>query len=60
MAKKDKSSKQGKIPKTIGGMKLPKELRKSGEKLIARAQTPQGRQVIAAGLAMASAAVARA
>jgi hypothetical protein len=63
MAKKDKSGKgvkSGKIPKTIGGVKLSKGLRKSGEALIAKAQTPQGRQVIAAGLAMASAAVARA
>ena len=57
MAKKDKaakSAKAGKIPKSIGGVKLSKTMRKSGEALIAKAQTPQGRQVIAAGLAMAS------
>ncbi len=71
MAKKDKADKTvkavkggakkpGRIPKQIGGVKLSKRFRKSGEKLIEQAQTPQGRQVIAAGLAMATAAVARA
>ena len=68
MAKKDKvetagkggAKKPGRIPKQIGGVKLSKRFRKSGEKLIEQAQTPQGRQVIAAGLAVATAAVARA
>jgi hypothetical protein len=58
MAKKDK--KTGKIPKSIGGVKLSKGLRKSGEKLIEKAGSPEGRRVLAAGLAMAGAAMARA
>ena len=68
MAKKDKADKTvkagtkktGRIPKQIAGVKLSKQFRKSGEKLIEKAQTPQGRQVIAAGLAMATAAIAKA
>ncbi|MGU3392241.1 hypothetical protein [Sphingomonas sp. M1A8_2b] len=43
-----------KIPKQIGGMKVPKELRKKGEALIEKASTPQGREAITAGLAMAA------
>lgn len=52
-------NKSGKIPKKIGGIKLSKGVRKSGEALIAKAQTPEGRRAIAATFAMASAAVAR-
>jgi hypothetical protein len=33
-------------------VKIPKELRKGGEKLLAKAQTPEGRAVIAKGAAM--------
>jgi hypothetical protein len=48
-----------KIPKTIGGVKIPKELRKSGNALIEKANSPEGRQVIASGMAMmATAAMA--
>ncbi|MHA6724167.1 hypothetical protein [Sphingomonas sp. RS2018] len=56
MAKKDKAGKR--IPKTIGGLKIPKELRKSGEALIATATSPQGRKMIGAGLAMVAATIA--
>ncbi|MEG8039451.1 hypothetical protein QP166_08875 [Sphingomonas sp. LR60] len=61
MAKK----KKGKLPKEVLGVKVPKELRKAGEKLIEQVQGPAGRQAIAgaltavAGAAM-TAAVARA
>ena len=55
MAKKKK-----RIPKTIGGVKLPKELRRAGEKIIDQAITtansPQGKAMIATGLSMAAAA----
>lgn len=47
-----------KIPKTVAGVKLPKKLRKQGKKLIAKANTPQGREAIAAGLAIAGSAIA--
>ena len=59
MAKKKK--KDGiRIPKEIGGMKVPKELRQKGDALIAKANTPEGRELIASGLAMAAAAAAAA
>lgn len=52
-------AKAGKIPKKVGGIKIPKKLRKSGEKLIEKAQSPQGQQVIASGLAIAAAVAAK-
>ncbi len=59
MAKKKK-----RIPKTIGGVKLPKELRRAGEKVIDQAVTaansPQGKAMIATGLSMAAAAAMKA
>lgn len=59
MAKKD--GKKGKrIPKKIGGMKIPKELRQAGEALLDKANSPAGRQVIASGLTMAAAAASAA
>ena len=45
-----------KIPKRIAGVKLDKKLRKRGNELLAMADTPQGRQRIAMGLSMATAA----
>ena len=59
MAKKD-GKKGKKIPKKIGGMKIPKELRHAGEALLARANSPAGREIIASGLTMAAAAAAAA
>ncbi|WP_052742643.1 hypothetical protein [Sphingomonas sp. Ag1] len=56
MAKKDK--KGFRIPKEIGGIKVPKEARRAGEALIEKASTPAGRQAIASGLAMAATAAA--
>jgi len=47
-----------KIPKEIAGFKVPKELRKKGEALIERANSPEGRQAIASGLAMVGGLVA--
>lgn len=62
MAKKGK--KNGfRIPKEIGGVKVPKEARRAGEALIDKASSPAGRQALATGLAvaasMAAAAAAR-
>lgn len=50
--KKDGARKPGKIrlPKEIGGVKLPKELRKSTEALIEAARDAAGRELFAAGL----------
>lgn len=47
-----------KIPKEIAGFKVPKDLRKKGEALIERANSPEGRQAIASGLAMVGGLVA--
>jgi hypothetical protein len=63
MPKKSKSAakpKGVKLPKDIAGVKIPKEWRKKGEKALAVASTPAGREVIAAGLSMAAAAAATA
>ncbi|WP_404711429.1 hypothetical protein [Sphingomonas sp. MMS24-J13] len=45
-----------KLPKRIGGVKLTKELRKAGGRLLETANSPVGRELIAAGLSMAAAA----
>jgi len=57
MAKKDKKAK---IPKRVGGIKVPKELRKAGSKLVKVAASPVGRELIAAGLGMVAAAASAA
>lgn len=56
MAKKGKS--EFRIPKKVAGVKVPKEARRAGEALLEKASTPQGRQAIASGLAMAATAAA--
>jgi len=56
MAKKDK--KAFRIPKKVGGVKVPKEARRAGEALLEKASSPEGRQAIASGLAMAASAAA--
>jgi hypothetical protein len=56
MAKK----KSAKLPRKIAGVKIPRKLRKSSGKLIAAANTPAGRELIAAGLVAAGTALARA
>jgi hypothetical protein len=63
LSKKSKSagkSRGPKLPKEVAGMKIPKEWRRKGEKALAAASTPAGREVIAAGLSMAAAAAASA
>lgn len=54
MAKKSK-----KLPKKIAGVKIPKKMRKSGGELLARVNTPLGRELVAAGLVAAGAAMAK-
>lgn len=53
MAKKPKTKqakKAGKLPKEIGGVEIPKKLRKEGEKLIALLKHPLVAEMAAAGL----------
>ncbi|WP_375393333.1 hypothetical protein [uncultured Sphingomonas sp.] len=52
--KADRAEKAGRIPKRIGGVKLPKELRHKGEALLARATSPEGRAALAKGLTVAA------
>ena len=48
-----KKKKQGiRIPKRVGGVKVPKEWREGGEALIAQAQSPAGRAAIAKGVSV--------
>lgn len=56
--KPDGAKAKMKIPKEIAGFKVPKDLRKKGEALIERANSPEGRQAIASGLAMVGGLVA--
>ena len=58
MSKKQKKAKPGKLPKRIAGVKIPKDLRKSGDALIATAASPIGREVMMAGLASLAGVVA--
>ena len=61
MAKKAKSAdkpKAPKLPKTIAGVKIPKDARKTANKALKAASSPAGRELIAAGLSMAVATAA--
>jgi len=49
-------AKKVKLPKHIGGVKIPKELRKKGGALLEKANSAAGREVIAGALTMAAAA----
>lgn len=57
---KDKKQKKAKLPKEVLGIKLPKELREAGGALLEKANSPQGREMLAAGLTMAAAAASAA
>ena len=48
--------KKAKLPKEVMGVKLPKEVREIGGALLEKAQSPEGREMLAAGLTMAAAA----
>ena len=49
---------KGKLPKRVAGVKIPKELRKGGDRLIAKANTPEGRAALAKGAAVVASAAA--
>ncbi|MGP7794743.1 hypothetical protein [Sphingomonas sp. CLY1604] len=51
-----KKHKKAKLPKEVLGVKLPKEVREVGGALLQKANSPQGREMLAAGLTMAAAA----
>lgn len=53
------AGKKGKLPKKIGGVKLPKAVRKQARRAIAELGQPIVRDGIAAALGMAAAAMAR-
>lgn len=48
------------IPKQVGGIKIPKELRRKGEELLERVDTPIGREMLATGIGLAATAAAAA
>lgn len=56
-----KDKKKRRIPKEIGGVKVPKELRQTGEAIIdtvlTRVNSPEGKAMIAGGLSMAATAL---
>ena len=56
MAKKDKKPK---LPKKVGGVKLPKDLRKTAKTAIELAQNPLAREVVSAALVAGAAALAK-
>lgn len=51
-----KKTKKPKLPKEVLGVKLPKEVREVGGALLDKANSQQGREMLAAGLTMAAAA----
>lgn len=48
------------IPKQVGGIKIPKELRRKGEQLLDKVDTPAGREMLATGIGLAATAAAAA
>lgn len=44
------------IPKHVGGIKIPKDLRRKGEELLDRVDTPAGREMLATGIGLAATA----
>lgn len=46
-----KKGRPGKLPKRVAGVKIPKELRKTGEALLATAASTMGREMLTAGVA---------
>jgi len=56
MAKKDKSPK---LPKKVGGVKVPKQLRKSAKSALQIAQNPIARELVSAAMAAGAAALAK-
>ncbi len=55
MAKKDKP----KLPKKVGGVKVPKQLRKSAQSALEIAQNPIARELVSAAVVAGAAALAK-
>lgn len=55
-----KKAKTAKLPKEVMGIRLPKEVRAIGGAVLERANSPEGREMLAAGLTMAAAAASAA
>lgn len=53
-----KKAKKTKLPKRVAGVKIPKELRHGAEALLAQAQSPEGRAVIAKSVSVVAGAAA--
>lgn len=56
MAKKDKAPK---LPKKVGGVKVPKQLRKTAKSALEIAQNPIARELVSAAMAAGAAALAK-
>ena len=56
MAKKDKTPK---LPKKVGGMKVPKQLRKTAKEALEIAQNPVARELVSAALVAGAAALTK-
>ena len=56
MAKKDKAPK---LPKKVGGVKVPKQLRKTARTAIEIAQNPLAREIVSAAVVASAAALAK-
>jgi len=56
MAKKDKGPK---LPKKVGGVKVPKQLRKTAKTAIEIAQNPLAREIVSAAVVAGAAALAK-
>jgi len=56
MAKKDKTPK---LPKKVGGMKVPKQLRKTAKDALEIAQNPIARELVSAALVAGAAALTK-
>lgn len=56
MAKKDKKPK---VPKKVGGVKLPKDLRKTAKSALRIAENPIARELISAALVVGAGALAK-
>lgn len=56
MAKKDKAPK---LPKKVGGVKVPKQLRKTAKAAIEIAQNPLAREIVSAAVVAGAAALAK-
>ena len=54
---KDKKPKALKVPKRVAGIKVPKKLRKSANKALAIAESPQARELAVAALTAAATAL---